>query len=159
MKYRTASARRKTIYHFKEAGVIKFIVEGTAVPKQRPRISGRQAYTPKRTKDYEERVRQAFCSSHRGPLPVYAEGTPVRASIEIIRKIPKSWTKARQLAAATGLITPTARNGDLDNFAKSILDALNGYVYQDDCQVTTLIISKRYGHQARAIVRFDEDER
>lgn len=34
---------------------------------------------------------------------------------------------------------PTA---DVDNLAKLILDALNGYVYRDDRQVMTLVISK-----------------
>jgi len=32
-----------------------FIVEGEAVPKQRPRVSGKHAYTPKKTRDYQER--------------------------------------------------------------------------------------------------------
>lgn len=144
---------------FKEDDVIEFIVEGTAIPKQRPRISGRQAYTPKRTKDYEGRVRQAFRSSYRGHVPVYEKGVPVRVRIEIVRQIPKSWTKARREAAEAGEIVPTAKNGDLDNFAKSILDALNGYVYEDDCQITTMVISKRYGSEPRAIVRFNKEKR
>ena len=137
--------------------MIVFTVDGPAVPKQRPRISGRQAYTPKRTKDYEERVREAFRSSHHGFVPVYPKDAPVKASIEIIQAIPKSWPNTKHLKAERGEIVPTSRNGDIDNIAKSILDALNGYVYLDDCQVTTLIISKRYGADPYAVVRFEED--
>lgn len=138
--------------------MIVFTVDGTAVPKQRPRISGRQAYTPKKTRDYEERVREAFRSSYHGFLPVYPKDVPVKACIEIIQAIPKSWSNKKHLKAERGEIVPTSRSGDLDNIAKSILDALNGYVYLDDCQVTTLMITKRYGADPYVVVRFDEDK-
>ena len=138
--------------------MIEFTVGGTAVPKQRPRMGGRRAYTPKKTKDYECRVRQAFSDAHRGDIPVYAEGVPVRAVIRIIQGVPKSWSKRKREAALAGKLAPTTRNGDLDNIAKSILDALNECVYHDDCQVTTLTISKRYGETPCAIVKFNEDK-
>ena len=137
--------------------MIEFTVYGTAVPKQRPRMGGRRAYTPKKTKDYEQKVRQAFSDEYRGDIPVYAEGVPVMASIEVIQGVPQSWSKKKREAALSGVVAPTTRNGDLDNIAKSILDALNECVYHDDCQVTTLIISKRYGEEPRAIVKFCED--
>lgn len=135
--------------------MIKFTVDGTAVPKQRPRISGRQAYTPKKTRDYEERVREAFRSSYHGfMIPVFGRDVPVAAYIEVIQAVPKSWPKTKHRKAVSGEIAPTSRNGDLDNIAKSILDALNGLVYEDDCQVTELTISKRYGEDPYADVMF-----
>lgn len=138
--------------------MIAFTVEGQAVPKQRPRLTrGRQAYTPKKTRDYEERVRIAFRSSYKGAVPAYESGVPVKARIEIVQQIPKSWSRAKQEKARTGSIIPTGRNGDLDNIAKSILDALNGLAYADDCQVTMLIISKRYGLEPMAIIEFNEE--
>lgn len=137
--------------------MIVFTVDGTAVPKQRPRISGRTAYTPKRTKDYEERVRQAFRSSYCGSTPIFGKGVPVRACFEVIQSIPKSWSNTKTLKAERGEIVPTSHNGDLDNIAKSILDALNGFVYEDDCQVTVLMISKRYGADPYVTIRFEED--
>lgn len=138
--------------------MISFTVNGPAVPKQRPRMGGRRAYTPKKTKDYECRVRQAFSDAYHGDIPVYAENTPVRAVIRIIQGVPKSWSKKRREAALANQLAPTTRNGDLDNIAKSILDALNECVYADDCQVTTLMITKRYGEQPKAIIRFYEDD-
>lgn len=137
--------------------MITFIVEGTAVPKQRPRISGRQAYTPKKTRDYEGRVRETFLLSYHGSIPTFEKGVPVKACIEIVQAIPKSWSNSKHIKAERGELVPTSRNGDLDNIAKSILDALNGCVYEDDCQVTTLIITKKYGNDPYAVVRFDED--
>lgn len=138
--------------------MIRFIVDGPAVPKQRPRIHGRQAYTPKKTRDYEERVRNAFRSSYKGDVPAFEKGVPVKACIEIVQAIPKSWSNAKHLRAERGEIAPVTRNGDLDNIAKSILDACNGIVYEDDSQVTMLVVSKRYGNDPYAVVRFNRNE-
>lgn len=138
--------------------MITFVVSGTAVPKQRPRMSGRVAYTPKNTRDYEERVRNAFRSSYYGSVPVYGKDVPVKACIEVVQAIPKSWSKSKHRKAVSGEIAPTSKTGDLDNIAKSILDALNGWVYEDDCQVTKLMISKRYGEDPYVNVRIIEEE-
>ena len=136
--------------------MITFVVDGTAVPKQRPRISGRRAYTPKRTKDYEGRVLEAFRSSYSGFYPAFGKDTPVWVCIHIIQAIPKSWPKKKRARAEAGEIFPLGRNGDIDNIAKSILDALNGFAYEDDCQVTKLMISKKYGAQPCAKVWLEE---
>lgn len=138
--------------------MIAFTVNGPAVPKQRPRISGRRAYTPKRTKDYEGRVLNAFRSSYQGFYPAFGKDVPVRISIRIVQAIPKSWSKKKRAQAESGEIVPLGRNGDIDNVAKSILDALNGFAYEDDCQVTTLIITKQYGARPYAEVRLGEDK-
>ena len=137
--------------------LITFIVDGAAVPKQRPRISGRRAYTPKRTKDYEERVLNAFRSSYSGFYPAFGKDTPVWVCISVIQEIPRSWSKKKRTQAESGEIVPLSRNGDVDNIAKSILDALNGFAYEDDCQVTTLMITKQYGVNPCAEVRLGED--
>ena len=137
--------------------MISFTVDGTAVPKQRPRISGHRAYTPKRTKDYEGRVLNEFRSSYSGFYPAFGSDTPVAVNICVTQAIPKSWSKKKRLRAEQGEIFPLGRNGDIDNIAKSILDALNGFAYEDDCQVTTLMITKQYGEKPRAEVRLGED--
>ena len=138
--------------------MVSFTVDGTAVPKQRPRISGRRAYTPKRTKDYEGRVLDAFRSSYKGFYPAFGKDVPVRVGIRIVQAVPKSWSKKKRLQAEQGEIVPLSRNGDVDNIAKSILDALNGFAYEDDCQVTTLMITKQYGARPCAEVQLGEDE-
>lgn len=138
--------------------IINFKVEGAAVPKQRPRISGRQAYTPKRTKDYEGRVRDAFRSSYHGFYPAFGKDAPVWVYIQVVQAIPKSWSKKKRLQAEASQIFPLGRNGDIDNIAKSILDALNGFAYEDDCQVTRLTISKEYGAQPYAEVWLEEGQ-
>ena len=95
--------------------MITFTVHGTAVPKQRPRISGRRAYTPKRTKDYEERVLNEFCSSYKGFYPAFGKDVPVRVCIRIVQAIPKSWSKKKRAQAEQGEIVPLGRNGDIED--------------------------------------------
>ena len=138
--------------------VINFTVDGAAVPKQRPRISGRRAYTPKRTKDYEERVLQEFRSSYHGFYPAFGKDVPVRICIIVNQAIPKSWSRKKRSEAEQGAIVPLSRNGDIDNIAKSILDALNGFAYEDDCQITTLVITKMYAAEPCAEVQLGEDK-
>ena len=138
--------------------LITFIVDGAAVPKQRPRISGRRAYTPKRTKDYEERVLNAFRSSYSGFYPAFGKDVPVWVEIRIGQAIPKSWSKRKRLQAELGDIVPLSRNGYIDNIAKSILDALNGFAYEDDCQVVRLKITKSYSMEPYAEVWLGRDE-
>ena len=145
------------IFRFRGVRMIYFKVDGAAVPKQRPRISGRRAYTPKRTKDYEERVLNAFRSSYSGFYPAFGKDVPVRVGIRIVQAVPKSWSKKKRLQAEQGEIVPLSRNGDVDNIAKSILDALNGFAYEDDCQVVRLKITKSYSMEPYAEVWLMEE--
>jgi Holliday junction resolvase RusA-like endonuclease len=50
---------------------------------------------------------------------------------------------------------PTKRgSGDVDNYAKAVLDALEGVIFRDDCQFTMLVIYKVYsGHGRETGVR------
>lgn len=48
------------------------------------------------------------------------------------------------------------RIGDVDNYAKSILDGLNGVAWEDDEQVIELHVYRRSGGQQRAEVRIQE---
>ena len=42
---------------------------------------------------------------------------------------------------------------DLDNLAKAILDAIKGYVFHDDAQVSRLLVERRAGERERISVR------
>ena len=45
------------------------------------------------------------------------------------------------------------RKPDLDNFLKLLLDALNGLVFADDAQITTMIVKKRWTKASQAVKR------
>ena len=42
---------------------------------------------------------------------------------------------------------------DLDNLAKAILDAIKGYAFHDDAQVSRLLVERRAGERERILVR------
>lgn len=142
--------------------MIKFIVEGECVPKARPRVKRNgYTFTPKKTKDYEENVKFAIYTSTSDTFPLYDEKTPLRAEIIITLGIPTSWTKKKQEQARNGEIMPCKR-GDLDNYAKAILDACNGIVFFDDGDIVELYVEKKYGVHPQAdvtIMSMDEKER
>jgi hypothetical protein len=42
---------------------------------------------------------------------------------------------------------------DLDNLAKALLDAIKGYAFHDDAQVSRLLVERRPGERERIVVR------
>jgi len=45
---------------------------------------------------------------------------------------------------------------DLDNLAKAVLDALKGYAFHDDAQVSRLLVERRAGERERIVVRVEK---
>ena len=134
--------------------IYEFEVEGNIVGKERPRVNMYTCtvYTPNKTKDYEELVRQYFKIKYPKHEPLKG-----RLSIEIIAymKIPKTTSKIKTEEMLNGLISPT-KKPDVDNIAKSILDAMNKYVFEDDNQVSKILIEKRYALQEKVNIKIQE---
>lgn len=121
-----------------------FRVDGRPVPKARPRVARGHAYTPKRTKEYEEIVRIAYKN---------AGGTKIEGAVFMrIRAVYKTPKKSL-------LCHDRTKKPDLDNIAKSIMDGLNGIAYEDDAQVSFLQIEKVYGEEDFTIIEVSEVER
>ena len=116
-----------------------FSVEGDPVGKQRPRFSKGHTYTPKKSVDYEKQIADKAQSAMGTTEPLE---TPVAVYIYINHTIPASYSKKRKEACLDRLERP--KKPDLDNTAKSFLDAMNGIVYKDDVQVVSLHVTKRY---------------
>ena len=45
---------------------------------------------------------------------------------------------------------------DLDNLAKAILDAIKGYAFHDDAQVSRLLVERRDGERERILIRIEK---
>ena len=122
-----------------------FQVDGTPVPKGRPRFARRgkfvSTYSPKTTVDYESKVSDAAKQAMGSQKPL--EG-PIVACIYITLPIPASYPKKRFKACLSGEERPTKRS-DIDNFVKAIFDGMNGVVFEDDSQVVSLHATKVYG--------------
>ncbi len=110
------------------------------IPKGRPRYSkfGHE-YTPSRTREYEKSIADFYrenCSDY------YASA--IKVSLVFNMPIPNSASKKNKVLMSVGIIKCIKHNGDIDNLAKSVLDALNGVAFQDDCLITKLSIIKKF---------------
>ncbi|EKQ56287.1 MULTISPECIES: RusA family crossover junction endodeoxyribonuclease [unclassified Clostridium] len=112
------------------------VVEGTIKGKARPRVFGKHAITPEDTVNYENWVK--ICYQQQDGRCI--DG-PVKATINVYHKVPKSYTKKRLKAIREGLEYPQ-KKPDADNIAKIILDSLNKIAFTDDSQVVELIVNK-----------------
>lgn len=117
---------------------IKFTIPGKPQAKQRPRFAG-HAYTPKETVAYENWVRLCFQQTKAQKL-----AGEILAEMVFTFPIAKTKPKKMKEKMLSGEICPTGKP-DLDNLAKSVLDSLNGFAFDDDSQVVTLLVRKKYG--------------
>lgn len=104
-------------------------IEGRPTPKGRPRMTKTgHVYTPESTRRAEAAVRDAY----RGPkfdglVSVMLSISKDGVGLEIHELTPEHKSDLR---------------GDLDNYAKTVLDALNGVAWEDDKQVTQIVMRK-----------------
>jgi len=125
--------------------MVTFMVEGTPVPKGRPRFARRgkfvSTYSPKTTVDYETKVSESAKLAMGASEPLE---TPVGAYIYITLPVPASYSKKRTQACLSGQERPTKKS-DIDNYCKAIFDGMNGIVFVDDSLVVSLHATKVYG--------------
>jgi len=125
---------------------ITFEIPGAIIPKERPRFSG-HAYTSKRTKGYETHIRGcAMAALAQWRIDGRTnELKPERGH--------RHWNAVRRFSLNVVLFMQDRRRRDLDNCIKSICDALNGMLWDDDAQIDELYAFRRYDKDnPRAIV-------
>lgn len=121
-----------------------FTINGLPIPKGRPRLVGQDVHTPARTKKYEQEVMRAMISKGFDKI---SKKTPVGVVITIFAPQNKSDTEEKDWPLATN-------TSDIDNYAKSILDGMNRFAFDDDSQVSVLMCVKKYSKNPRAVVAY-----
>ena len=129
-------------------------IPGNPVAKGRPRVSKYGTYTPKKTADFESYVEYCWAAEYGNIKP---SDKPLKAEIIFYMPIPKSASKKIKTAMKNGE-TAHIKKPDLDNMAKSVLDALNGLAYIDDSQIYSLTLFKTYSEQPRTELMLEESE-
>lgn len=130
---------------------MKFEVIGTPVAKGRPRLGKFGTYTPSKTINYENLVKISYLNTINDKL------CDVPLKIEIWAIFEPTKTERKSKKKYTKLIGQTyTKKPDIDNIAKSILDALNDVAYDDDSNISELVVHKLYGEQAKAIIEIKE---
>lgn len=113
------------------------------VPAARPRVSKWGTYYPATYKNWKKDA-LGFLPQDLAPLK-----GPLAVILEVICKRPKKPTS-------------TVPSGDVDNYAKAALDAVNdAKLWGDDKQVVALTVSKRYaepGEQPRTLITIHKKE-
>lgn len=134
--------------------MISFSVLGKPVGKGRPRFSTAngfpRSYTPQKTVEFENLVRLMF------PMDGYKMEGNITVVITAVFPIPKSVSKKKRAAL---IDAPYPHKPDCDNICKSVLDALNGIAYDDDSQVTMVVVRKKYGETpCTEVTMYEEHE-
>lgn len=131
-----------------------FKVYGEPVAKGRPRFTRQgRTYTPKKTHDYESEVAMMAKAAMGSSEPLE---TPVAVYVYVTFPVPQSYTKKRTEACLRGSEKHTKRP-DLDNCVKAVTDGMNGIVYKDDSQITSIHATKVFGSVAMVEVMVKED--
>jgi Holliday junction resolvase RusA-like endonuclease len=99
------------------------------VAASRPRVGKWGAYYTGTYKEFREKAAEIVWDTIGKDFE--AIDTELAVSIELYVKRPKTtergWPKA-----------------DIDNFAKAVLDTMNGKIWKDDSQITSLHVSKQW---------------
>lgn len=101
-------------------------IPGKVYGKERPRFYNNRAYTPKKTREYEELIAWTFKTTALHWTANHGQ----RVSIDITAYI---WQKKEG---------PLNKKPDIDNIAKIALDALSLVAYKDDAAVLKLHVEK-----------------
>ena len=134
--------------------MICFRYYGEPVGKGRPRVTARKskkndnavfahAYTPKKTREFEDAIRFEFKATTSEPMPLFSKDIPLGMGIVMAFSVPKSYTKKRTKACLSGEEMHT-KKPDADNVAKAVMDALQGLAFEDDSQVVYMTLEKVY---------------
>ena len=134
--------------HWKE---VSFTINTIPEPSHRPRLCGYRVYVPGAAKH------QAFFDREIRPkLNGLFIDTPCIVNVDVYVPTPKSFTKTQQILAEMKLIRPWVNTGDVDNYAKSLLDQIcvnekRGFagIMPDDCIVIENRTSKFYSQSPR----------
>lgn len=137
---------------------VSLVIPGEPQGKARPRVvknkyTGRSvSYTPAKTAAYEKLVRAEYIKA----APMIKFDGPVMVTIRAYLGIPESKSKKAKAQMQSGAILPT-KKPDCDNIAKIVCDALNGLAYNDDSQITKLVVAKFYDNKPHVRVLIEED--
>jgi crossover junction endodeoxyribonuclease RusA len=108
---------------------LRIVIPGKPVGKERPRLGrGGNVYTPAKTREYERTVAwTAKAAMGRRAILV----GPVSLTINcIFSSKSRGWHVDKP---------------DMDNLIKALADGMNGVVYEDDRQISHLVVSKING--------------
>jgi len=129
--------------------------QGAIVPPLPPGLRNRhhvQMHTPAEVRRWQVFAKHEASEQMKGKnLYLGALGV----IIKVYLPVPSSMSQKKTAQALAGQLAPTTRP-DLDNYCKSVLDALSGVVWVDDSQVVELHMAKLYSEKPRVEITVSE---
>lgn len=116
---------------------MKIIINKEPIACPRPRITRFGAYYPKKYQDYKDYLKYYLTSLNLNKF----EDKPLYLNIVFNIQIPNSLSKKKKLELNG---TYVIKKPDIDNYLKSVMDAMNSIVYKDDSQIASISIIKKY---------------
>lgn len=141
-----------------DATSITFEIPGDAIPQPRARFANGRTYTPQKNGIGVFKQAVALAATLRARLAGWElSDAPHEIDVQAVFQRPKSHLTASGELRAGSPAYPGHRNGDWDNLAKGVADAItsSGAVWRDDSQVVDGRGRKRYagpGENPRTIV-------
>ena len=138
---------------------MKYVFDIAPVPQGRPRFARRgkfvKTYDPPKSKKFKTELRKLAEIEHV-EKPYHAEQhKPILVDLKVYKPTLKSFSKGKRLKANKGDLRPTTK-ADVDNYAKGILDSLNGLFWHDDGQIVDLHVGKYYSDNPRIEMEIKE---
>lgn len=135
--------------------MITIDLHGEPIAKMRPRLGKKFTYDPQ--KKLKDCCIWQLKSLYRGEAIL----GPLGLDFIFFMPIPSSTSKLKQRQMDTGLISHT-KKPDLDNLLKFYLDCMNGIIFHDDAQVSSIKCKKIYSTKTGTCIRIfplaDADE-
>lgn len=122
----------------------EYKIIGEIKGKGRPRTNfySKRIYTPITTKRYERLI--------RSNIPMHKVDGAITIDLECHFKLPKNTSK-KKVQELIG--KPCMKKPDIDNIEKIYLDALNGWLYEDDKQVYRISATKVWDVEEYVLVK------
>ena len=116
---------------------MKIIINKEPIACPRPRITRFGAYYPKKYQDYKDYLKYYLTLLNLNKF----EDKPLYLNIVFNIQIPNSLSKKKKLELNGQYVI---KKPDIDNYLKSVMDAMNSIVYKDDSQIASISIIKKY---------------
>lgn len=121
---------------------VEFTMWKIIKPSARPRANSRGGYIRMYVPHAKENGDWFEEFAKENDLP-YIE-TPCTINIQVYEKTPTSFSMKNKVLAELGFIRPWKRTGDVDNYAKGVLDAIQHGMLKDDCLVISNCTERYY---------------
>jgi Holliday junction resolvase RusA-like endonuclease len=130
--------------------MIRIVKEGKPMSQKRHRHTSRGAFV--RTYDPMSNDKKEFVEYVQSKYDIEKIEGMIDVMIVADFPIPKSYSKKKKETLNKQM---RPKKPDVDNIAKFYLDALNGVLYDDDAQIVSLSVIKRYSILPSITITFD----